>query len=141
MVSDEHPTELDYAFLASYAEVRDGALTAVSASYTHLQVASFPGAHNLFVAGRIRCSPTADVELSISVTAPGGIYQFDADYPLEAETYGAQVYGDPPRVGLLFAVGGPIPLVAPGDYTVNVLLNGESQRELLFNVAQAEAAG
>lgn len=140
VTNDAYSTDLDYAYLARYAEVRDGALTAVSASYTHLRVPSFPVEHFLHVAGRIRCSPSADVALSISVRAPNDVYQFEADHPLEAQSYGGEAYGTPPRVGLLFALGGPIPLLAEGDYTVSVKLDGQLCRELVFNVS-SEAAG
>ncbi len=34
--------ELDYAFLAKFASVSDTGLTAVDASFTHLQVSSVP---------------------------------------------------------------------------------------------------
>jgi hypothetical protein len=46
--------ELDYAFIAEFAKVEGGKLTAIGASYMQITPPAFPVAHYLSVAGRIR---------------------------------------------------------------------------------------
>ena len=50
----EDMAELDYAFLADYATISEGRLTAVGASFTHVFVPQLPVEISFAVAGRLR---------------------------------------------------------------------------------------
>jgi len=54
-MDEELPTpELDYAYLAEFAKVENNSLTAVGASYTHVEADRLPVIHTVYVAGRVR---------------------------------------------------------------------------------------
>lgn len=128
--------ELDYAFLANYARVDPGGtLTAVGASFTHVQAGSVPTQHLLSVAGRIRSHIDAGpVPLRVTLTTPGDEIRLTFDAELQASE-GARPYAGG-RIGLLFAVTLAIPLPRVGLYEVTLRLDGaeEAARRLMFDV-------
>lgn len=129
--------EIDYAFLADFAKVEPtGTLTAVGASWTHVNAAQIPTGHRLAVAGRIRSRDVdGDVALRISVTGPGKTFEIVTEGLLTAAN--AMVYGDG-WVGLLFALDLQVPLPSEGLYWVEVSLPGSDEsRRLGFEVRRA----
>jgi len=125
--------DLDYAFLAEYATVQDGKLTAVGASYTHLIVPQLPISHLLSIAGRVRASVGTDrIPVSIGVVAPDEQYtlQFGTELIPDDTT---RPYGD--KIGVLFAATVGITLTTPGLYTVNLSIDGAQARRLAFDVS------
>ena len=124
--------ELDYAFLADYAAVEDGKLSAIGASFTRVVVPGFPTQLRLHVAGRVRTEVSDwGCDLQVTVTAPDGSFQLEGSLALQAED--AVPYRDD-LVGLLFAVGMELPLQAPGLCEVRLQLDGEQVRMLRFEV-------
>lgn len=124
-------TDLDYAFLAEYAKVSEGLLTSVGASYTRVQVPALGGPFNLVVAGRLRGQEGESPLLGVQVEAPDDRYQVGLNAQLSSA--GARSYGDG-RVGILFALTLPIPLVSFGVYTVSLRLYDVECRVLKFEV-------
>ena len=121
--------ELDYAFLAEYAKVEDGKLTAIGASYTHVRFNQIPASHFLAVAGRIRITINENPNLAVRVTSPQDKFEIKLDVPIQdlslVRTYNGYA-------GILFAVNGPIPVFEPGLYEVKIELNGLVVRTLKF---------
>lgn len=126
--------ELDYAFLAEYAAVLDGKLTAVGASYTHLTATSLPIQHVLYVAGRIRLTLGEEdsVALGVKVRAPDDMFTLSLEGELSHDDAARPYDG---KVGMLWAVSVPMPLPKEGLYEVLVEVNGEQARRLAFDVA------
>ncbi|MCW2738859.1 hypothetical protein [Nocardioides sp.] len=127
-------TELDYAYLAEYAKVSEGLLTAVGASYTVVQAKELGRPFNLAVAGRIRAFEGESPTLGVEVFAPEERYQVGLAAQLSSA--GARPYGDG-QVGILFALTLPIPLIDVGIYSVSLKLNDAECRVLRFEVEQA----
>lgn len=125
-------TKLDYAFLADFAQVVDNKLTAVGASYTYLLTHKVPAQHMLSVAGRVRASSDVQVvPLHVEVEGPDAAYSISVDLELEGA---GQIRPYDGKIGFLFAVTLPIPLVSTGLYSVYLDVNGERQRRLAFEV-------
>lgn len=129
-------TELDYAYLAEYAKVSEGLLTAIGASYTVVRARDLGGPFNLVVAGRIRGSEGEAPVLGMRVDAPKERYQLGLDAQLSSA--GARPYGDG-QVGILFALTMTIPLIDAGTYTVTLRLDGSECRVLRFDVEEQPA--
>lgn len=124
--------ELDYAFLADFAQVSEGKITAVGASYTHVGVESFPTMFSTTVAGRVRTTKGADpFELKIKVIPPNEEYDIEVA-GLLAPPDDARPYGED-KLGVLFAFDAHFPLPAKGLYQVVVLLDGLVARRLAFD--------
>lgn len=130
--------ELDYAFLADYAVVQEGKLTAVGASFTKIRTPTVPAQMPLSVAGRIRTSlDVTTVGISLKVTPPDGAYHLDAHMALE-QSVGAQAYAKN-KAGVLFSVQLNLPITSFGLYVVSLDLEGspDVDRVLKFEVEQA----
>ncbi|TDW69195.1 hypothetical protein EDF51_106179 [Curtobacterium sp. PhB25] len=126
--------ELDYAFLADYAQVEGGKLSALGASYTHASVPSATSMWMTSIAGRVKTSVDADpVELEIQITAPEGAFEISQNATLEVGP-GARPYADG-RVGLLFASTVALPVFGAGLYEVTLKLDGEFVRRLAFDMS------
>lgn len=132
--------DLDYAFLADYATIQNGTLTAVGASLTSLEVDSLPSVAMFSIAGRLRCDePTRDaVSMSLRIIAPG-----DEGASIEATNIlDASESTHPPyrghRRGIVFAVQVSLPLLTPGLHQVEVDLEDTDgiDRVLRFDVSQ-----
>lgn len=125
--------DLDYAFLADYAQVIEGKITAVGASYTHVSVDSLPALFSTSVAGRVRTTVGADpIALKIKVIPPNEEYEIEVSGLL---TTGEDVrpYGGD-KLGVLFAFTTQIPIPAPGLYEVHVIVEDKLARRLAFDV-------
>lgn len=128
--------ELDYAFIADYAAVIEGKLTAVGASYTHVRALSLPALHSLSVAGRVRSRVGDDpVRLEVKINPPGGD-EFVIAALLDHDGT-ARPYGDN-RIGLLFAANVAIPLLEPGLCVVTIGLDDDPVRRLAFSCELAD---
>lgn len=124
--------ELDYAYLADYAQIENGKISALGASYTHAYVPSLPSGWLTTVVGRVRAAADADnVALRIEIRPPDGSFEvnYEGEIPRPPHT---RPYGG--RIGLLFTVTSQFPLMSEGLYTVNVFLNGAHVRRLAFEV-------
>lgn len=126
--------ELDYVFLADYAQVEGGKLSVLGASYTHANVAGPKNIWLTSVAGRVRSTIDAPpVELGIRIIAPGHAYEIAQTATLEAGEE-ARPYGEG-KVGILFATTFPIQLVLPGLYSVHISIDGKLARTLAFDMS------
>lgn len=126
--------ELDYAFIAEHAQVADGKLNVMGASYTHLVVDALPTIHSIAVAGRIRAPKDAGpVEVALIFSSPPGDSQYSIEGSIELEQ-GPEVrpYGE--NVGLLFASTLQALLPERGLYEVRVMVAGSEARRLAFSV-------
>lgn len=125
--------ELDYAFLAEYATVKDGSLTTVGGSYTHVVVDALPTDHLLSLAGRVRASEDVEpFKVSLTIEAPEGAYRIGMDTTLSRSASSRPYDG---KVGILFAATTLMPLPSEGLYWVTVMLEDEPVRRLGFSVA------
>jgi len=126
--------ELDYVFLADYATVQDGKLTAVGASFMELR-APLPFVRAITVAGRIRTAQeSADIELSAEFEAPGNSPVFRSSTTLSHAISG-QRYAD--KIGILFVVTQQLRFTEAGLCAVKLRLDGEDVRTLKFEVGDA----
>lgn len=125
--------ELDYAYLADFAAVQDGKISAIGASFTHVQTPSFPAAMTIGIAGRIRAHVgEGPVQVNVKVSAPDDSFDLELSGML-APGDQLRPYGDG-KVGLLFALNTQVPLLTEGLYTFDILVNGEEARRLAFDV-------
>lgn len=127
--------ELDFAFLADYAAIQNGKLTAVGASFTHVRAATLPAMQTFSLAGRVRAQEdTPPIALGVAVTGSGGSYELELASVLRRQPEMLAYDG---KVGLLFAVTMNLPLLAEGLYVVRIRLDGEDVRRLAFEVELA----
>ena len=125
--------ELDYAFLADFAQVSANKLTAVGASYTHLRIAQIPTSHMIYVAGRVRSLVSIDsVNLRVEAVGPDGSFRIGGDFDLSHNDVVLPYNG---KVGILFSVGLEVPVVEEGLFEVHIHLEGEPVRRLAFDVS------
>lgn len=124
--------ELDYAFIAEYASVEAGKLTAVGASYTTVKVESFPAMHLLSIAGRVRATEgTEGIHLRVSVNPPAPGVEIVAD-GLLAPNESTTVYDG--KIGIIFAISTMVQLAAVGLVEVQIEVDGQHVRRLAFEV-------
>ncbi len=124
--------DLDYAFLADYAVVEGGKLTAVGASYTYIVAGPMPAAHNLVLAGRIRAPENVrSIPLTLRVEPPDGSYIVDLSAELHRDP-SAQPYAG--KLGFLFSLSFGMPLPVFGLYQIYLRLDGADVRRLAFEV-------
>ncbi|HTL42041.1 MAG TPA: hypothetical protein VL294_11270, partial [Pseudolysinimonas sp.] len=76
--------QLDYAFLADYAQIEGGKLSALGASFTHAQATANDSLWITSIAGRVRAIEGETPHLEVKVVAPGGVFEIDSDAVLEA---------------------------------------------------------
>lgn len=125
--------ELDYAYLADYAQIENGKVSALGASYTHAIVPALPTAWSTTVVGRVRVLQGAEpAMLRIQINPPDDSFELQYEGLLEQQP-GFRPYRG--RVGLLFTVTAQVPLPAVGLYRFNVWLDDQHVRELAFDVA------
>jgi hypothetical protein len=123
--------ELDYAFLAEFAQITDGKLTAVNASFVDVKT-PLPAMFQFAVAGRVRApADVQSAELVITLINPDDSNTFALN--AELFTAGHTVYAG--RVGMLFALRMAIPISMHGLYRVRIDLDGEEARRLAFEAA------
>lgn len=129
--------ELDYAFLADYAQIEAGKLSALGASYTHARVAALGGQWITSIAGRVRTSVDADpIELTIRIVAPEDAFELNFQTVLQVGEESRPYDGG--KVGLLFASTVALPIIATGLYEVFLILDGVEARRLAFDMSVAQ---
>ena len=119
--------ELDYAYLAEFAQIIDSKLTAVNASFIDVKTA-VPGHFQFAVAGRVRAPADTDlVRLAVKlVSTDNATFVWNA----ELTTEGLPVYDG--KVGILFAVRLGIPITKHGLFVVTIDVDDEEARRLAF---------
>ena len=128
--------DLDYAFIADYAQIEGDKLSVIGASFTHVVVKSLDGLFVVSVAGRVRMRADEEpAELGFRVVGGDGFFEITNTVELmPSET--AKPYGDN-KVGVLFATSFALPIF-PGLCEVFLSLNGEEVRRLAFDIAHAD---
>lgn len=126
--------ELDYAFLADYAVVEGGKLTAVGASWTRLQLPVFPSMHQCAVAGRVRAPESAErVPMRIRFAGPPDTLGLDIGFELVRDAATQQPYDG--KLGYLFAAMLFVPIMAAGLYQIHINIEGQDVRRLAFEAS------
>lgn len=122
--------DLDYAYLAEFASVQEGRLTAVGASFTYYRVPALPVIMSFAVAGRVRAAAgSGPVDLGLALLWPGMEAEVRIDMPLD--TFPAErPYQD--KVGRMFAATMQVPISEAGLVKVRVFIEGSVVRELAF---------
>ncbi len=124
--------ELDYAFLASYAAIRDGSLTALDASFTVMAFQRMGSIVHFSLAGRIRADEQAQsVPMKVELFMPGDPIPVRASIDIDLSTEGAARYDG--KLGLLFALQFDAPVTAEGLCQVRILIDNEEARVLKFD--------
>lgn len=131
--------DLDFAFLADYAKVEPtGTLTAVSASWTHIEAMQLPAMHRMAIAGRIRARmDDPPIAVRVEIVGPDDAFRIAAGFSLTPRP-DARPYGDG-HIGHLFAVDTSIPLPTEGLYEVLILIDDEPARRLAFEVVRPQS--
>lgn len=131
--------ELDYAYLAEYAVVADGKLTAVGASFVQVEV-PLPMHHRFAVAGRIRSSlDVGPYEVEFVLRSPNGKYETSTTGTVHPDDPHSTVYGD--RRSTLFVLNTIAALIDPGLYELFVIVAGKESRRLAFEVVNISRDG
>jgi hypothetical protein len=121
--------ELDYAYLAEYAQITNGNLTAVNASFINIKTPA-PSVFTLAIAGRVRAPADAgDVRLDITFAVPSENGP-TITWQLNVSTEGNPVYDN--KVGILFAVRAAVPIPTHGLYVFTIDVDGKKARTLAF---------
>jgi hypothetical protein len=124
--------ELDYAYLAEYAQVIDGKLTAVNASFIDVKT-QIPAMFQFAVAGRVRAPADAGVvRLAIKFAAPDETSTIT--WQMDLQTEGVPIYEG--KVGILFALRAAVPLSAHGLYKIAIDVDDQEARRLAFEAVQ-----
>lgn len=124
--------ELDYAFLADYATVAEGRLTAVGGSFTHLFSSNLPASITFSVAGRIRLlEDEPPPELEVSMHAPKSNANVNVSGILAP---GRDAIAYDGKVGLLFALSAQLLIAYEELVEIKIRINGEEVRRLAFDV-------
>lgn len=130
--------ELDYAYLADYAQVEGGKISALGASYTHAVVDELPAGWLTTVVGRVRIAEDeAPVSLRIEVAPPGNMLRLRTENTLDRAA-GVRPYDG--KVGLLFAATLQLPITASGLCTFDIYVNESHARRLAFEVEHTESS-
>jgi hypothetical protein len=123
--------ELDYAYIADHAQISEGKITAVGASFTQVIVEQFPAVIPLSVAGRVRASH-GTTEIPISINIHPEDMEFDLHFDGKLDASNSLAYEG--KVGVLFAMGTQVPLSGPGLIEVIIKSGDNFVRRLAFSV-------
>jgi hypothetical protein len=122
--------ELDYAYLAEYAQVIDGKLTAVNASFIDVKT-TVPAVFQFAVAGRVRAPADANDVIVVAIKLePPRPEDGSIVWTLNLSTKGLPVHDD--KAGVLFAVRAAIPISAHGLCVVGIDVDNQEARRLAF---------
>jgi hypothetical protein len=123
--------ELDYAYLADYAQVSNGKISSIGASFTHVKSIQIPSLLAFSIAGRVRVSEDIQsVAMSLVVSSKASDLRLNFEGTLIQQD--SRPYQG--KVGLLFSFTTQIPLMAKGLYEVQIFLEGKEVRRLAFDV-------
>lgn len=129
--------ELDYAFVADYARVEAGKLTALGASYTKLRTAAFPVNHTFSIAGRVRApEDTEAIALVLRVVTPGPAMNIEFHWTVNPGPESDRYDG---KVGVLFALGTSVAILEAGLVEIFIEVDGVPARRLAFDVELIQA--
>lgn len=124
--------DLDYAYLADYATVSEGKITAVGASFTHMFTPAVPSQADFSIAGRIRVQEQENPpEISIDVRAEKSQQHMEINGQIPPSP-DAIVYDG--KVGILFTLDISLEMKHAELVTVDILLGGIQQRRLAFQL-------
>lgn len=124
--------ELDYAFIAEFAKVENGKLTAVGASYIDVRPPVLPVSQALSVAGRVRAPENTEaINLTIRVNPPGNAMNMVLDWQMQPGPETVRYDG---KIGLLFAISFPVTLAAEGLCEIFIDIDKVQERRLAFRV-------
>lgn len=124
--------DLDYAYLADYATVSEGKITAVGASFTHMFTPSVPTQAKFSIAGRVRVQEHEEPpEISIDVRAERSQQNIEINGQI-APNPAAIVYDG--KVGILFTLDVSLEMRYAELVTVDISLGGIKQRRLAFKL-------
>lgn len=124
--------DLDYAYLADYAQIDGGKISALGASYTHAVVPSVPTGWMTSVVGRIRASEEEPAPVvRVEMTPPDDAYRmrFESEIPRSADI---RPYRG--NIGFLFTVTTQLAITSPGLYAFEIYVNDVHARRLAFEV-------
>lgn len=124
--------ELDYAYLADYAQIDGGKISSLGGSYTHAIVPDLPTLWMTSVVGRIRVSEDeVPPVVRIEISPPDDTYRmrFESEIPRSPEI---RPYRG--RVGILFTVTTQLSVGAAGLFTFDIFINDVHARTLAFEV-------
>lgn len=131
--------ELDYAFLADFATIQEGRLTAVGASFTHAFIPQLPAVLDFAVAGRVRVREDEDPpELELQFKAAQSNVNLTVTGTIEPSPHSRPYDG---KVGILFTLAAGIQLLSEELVTVEVHVNGAFARRLAFQVSTTSGMG
>ncbi|GAA3699303.1 hypothetical protein GCM10022377_10380 [Zhihengliuella alba] len=123
---------LDYAFLAEFARVEGDSLTSVGASFTRVEVATFPSTATIYVAGRVRAEEGGDpFGLRLRLGPDDRSSGVELETTLEP-TKAINPYSG--KVGMIFSAGVPLTFDHEGRYMAQIFLQDELVRSLYFSV-------
>jgi hypothetical protein len=124
--------ELDYAFIAEFAKVENGKLTAVGASYIDVRPGILPTQQLLAVAGRVRAPEDVEViGLRIRINPPGNAMNIIVTGELRPGPETVRYDG---KLGVLFALSAPVTLTTEGLCEIFIDVDEVEQRRLAFRV-------
>jgi hypothetical protein len=124
--------ELDYAFIAEFAKVENGKLTAIGASYIELRPLVLPVQHLLSIAGRIRAPEDTEViSFNIRVNPPGNAMNFVLNGEMRPGDDAIRYDG---KLAMLFAFSIPVTLMVEGLCDIFIEIDNVEQRKLAFRV-------
>lgn len=124
---------LDYAFLADYATVDGGRLSAHGMSFTEISTATFPLVRPLYVAGRLRSEIDFEpFQMSIDLNLPGEGPDFEVTSTVDTSMIDHTYNG---KCGVLFSFCHIMVIPEPGIVEVKVRIEGNVVRVLKFEVA------
>jgi hypothetical protein len=124
--------ELDYAFVAEFAKVENGKLTAVGASFIDARPPALGAPFFFSVAGRIRApDDTENIGLTVRINPPGNAINVVLDGVINPGPDSVRYDG---KLGVLFAVSASILLVAEGLCEILIDVDKVQQRRLAFRV-------
>lgn len=131
--------ELDYAFLADFASIQEGRLTAVGGSFTHMDVPMLPTRVEFSLAARVRVLEEEEpVELEVRISAPQSNSNLSVTGQVAAGPH-ARVYDG--KKGILVTFKAELLITYEELVTVDVVVNGQHARRLAFDVVVAEQPG
>ncbi|OBI23831.1 hypothetical protein [Mycobacterium sp. E2238] len=123
--------ELDYAFIAEYAKVEGGKLTAVGASYIDIRPPTLPAQHILYLAGRVRApEDTETIILKLRIDPPGNV-NIVIDGTITIGPEDPRYAG---KVAAMFAASAAVPLLSAGLCEISVEVDGVPQRRLAYEI-------